>query len=101
MPDEFEEWTGSGTDFLLGKQLGEVTYKVHPRKRCEGRNCVIHNPSDHTMREWPLNYRFDKNMMERICVHGVGHPDPDDLAYHEIQGQGWVGVHGCDGCCHE
>lgn len=98
MSDELEEWTGEGTDFLLGIQLGRTTYKVHPNYLCEGRHCVIHNPSDHKMREWPLNYRADKGMMERICPHGIGHPDPDDLAYHESIGNDWVGVHGCDGC---
>jgi hypothetical protein len=30
--------------------------------------------------------------MERICDHGVGHPDPD-----EFMADVWV--HGCDGCC--
>lgn len=29
--------------------------------------------------------------MERICPHGVGHPDPDDTNPDT--------VHGCDGCC--
>ncbi len=46
------------------------------------------------MREWPQNYRSDLNMMERICPHGVGHPDPDDI-YGVYDG------HGCDGCCDE
>jgi hypothetical protein len=33
--------------------------------------------------------------MERICPHGIGHPDPDDPAFkNPIEG-----VHGCDGCC--
>jgi hypothetical protein len=30
--------------------------------------------------------------MERICPHGVGHPDPDDVFATDT-------VHGCDGCC--
>jgi hypothetical protein len=34
--------------------------------------------------------------MERICPHGVGHPDPDEYA---IASGGDAGVHGCDGCC--
>jgi hypothetical protein len=32
--------------------------------------------------------------MERICEHGIGHPDPDQIMRDEA---GWV--HGCDGCC--
>lgn len=53
--------------------------------------CPIHHPSDHHMRDWPTNWRGDRHMMERICPHSVGHPDPDDLAADD--------VHGCDGCC--
>lgn len=65
--------------------------KTHPPSRCEGRHCCIHNPSDHHMRNWPLHWRSDIRLMERICPHGVGHPDPDDLQNNHI--------HGCDGCC--
>jgi hypothetical protein len=36
--------------------------------------------------------------MERICDHGIGHPDPDDIRVRERWDEG---VHGCDGCCHE
>lgn len=28
---------------------------------------------------------------ERICIHGVGHPEPD--------AEGVEAVHSCDGCC--
>lgn len=72
---------------------------VHSRDRCEGQACVIHNPSDHKMRDWPLNWRGDRGLMERICPHGIGHPDPDDLAYQDPDGSKAIGVHGCDGCC--
>ena len=37
--------------------------------------------------------------MERVCKHGVGHPDPDDAAYNDRTGNGFLNVHGCDGCC--
>jgi hypothetical protein len=43
------------------------------------------------MRRWPQNWRGDRYLIERICPHGVGHPDPDDLNPDT--------VHGCDGCC--
>ena len=35
--------------------------------------------------------RFDRSFMERICVHGVGHPDPDGADADPL--------HACDGCC--
>lgn len=70
---------------------------VHAPALCAGRPCVIHAPSDHHMRDWPTSYRYDKNLTERTCPHGVGHPDPDDLAWRPSQD--YLGVHGCDGCC--
>lgn len=53
------------------------------------------------MRNWPMNWRSDKQVMERICHHGIGHPDPDDAAYNESIGMEWLNIHGCDGCCND
>lgn len=72
---------------------------THPRKVCRGRYCVIHHPSSHHMLEWPTHWREDASFMERICPHGIGHPDPDDLAYRLAHEANADGVHGCDGCC--
>ncbi len=75
---------------------------THAPDKCEGRNCCIHNPSDHHMRRWEMNYRHDKGIMERICPeHGVGHPDPDDLAYWVSVGRFEMGIHACCGCCED
>lgn len=71
---------------------GVVLGQVHAATECEWRGCCIHHPSDHHMKDWPLNWRDDRRMMERICPHGVGHPDPDGIS---ASGS----VHGCDGCC--
>lgn len=73
------------------------TLSVHDKKDCSGK-CCIHNPSNHHMRNWPTHWRDDRRMMERICKCGVGHPDPDDLAYKKKMGLD-DGVHGCCGCC--
>lgn len=78
--------------------------RVHSIADCRGPNCVIHNPSDHPMRSFPTHWREDRYLMERICPHGVGHPDPDDIAFQMIATSGraekWgYSVHGCDGCC--
>lgn len=67
---------------------------VHDKATCRGSHCVIHNPSDHHMKDWPTHWREDRKMMERICPHGIGHPDPDDIAFTKQNS-----VHGCDGCC--
>jgi hypothetical protein len=68
---------------VLGVQVGSRPLRVHPLSECEGRDlpCVIHSPSDHHMASWPLNWRADTQVMERICEHGTGHPDPDHMAY--------------------
>lgn len=96
--------------------------RTHSPTACEGTACVVHNPSDHHMKAWPINYRFDRAarmpdrnlsgaviagpvfiLAERICPHGVGHPDPDSLDFARREGgedfAGAEGVHGCDGCC--
>lgn len=77
--------------------------QVHPTEACEGEWCVLHNPSDHRMKDWPRDVRLDKwGVVERICPHGIGHSDPDSVAFFVRKGGanwGWVAVHGCDGCC--
>jgi hypothetical protein len=72
---------------------------THGPDKCAGQNCCIHNPSPHHMVTWPMRWRADTGKMERICEHGIGHPDPDDAAYWERLGQGCRNIHGCDGCC--
>lgn len=70
---------------------------THHVNDCAGPNCCTHNPSDHPLRDAPLNWRG--HVMERLCPHGIGHPDPDDLAYRRSTGREAHGTHGCDGCC--
>jgi hypothetical protein len=94
-----EFWVSHMTDHD-GVQIGAgVLTAVHSEKLCTGRNCVLHNPSDHLMKNWPLNWRADKKQMERLCPHNAGHPDPDDVAWHVSQGRDHLAIHGCDGCC--
>ena len=70
---------------------GQKLTCVHDESVCEGTHCPIHNLSDHPLRDCPTHWRDDRGLMERICIHGVGHPDPDDINPDH--------VHGCDGCC--
>lgn len=77
---------------------------VHMREQCQGSHCVIHNPSNHPMKNFPTHWRTDRCLMERICPHGIGHPDPDDVAFYEKvradkSVKSYYSVHGCDGCC--
>lgn len=66
---------------------------AHRRRDCLGSPCPIHERTDHRMRGWPQHWRADRALMERLCPHGVGHPDPDQRRLAD------GGVHGCDGCC--
>lgn len=77
---------------------------AHSPESCAGqRACPIHKRSVHPMRAMAQHWRGDRGIMERICEHGVGHPDPDQYEF-------WVAtkgiltadaemVHGCCGCC--
>lgn len=95
------------TEPRFGMQLpgGPFVLKVHERAKCEGGYCGIHNPSDHPLKDAPRNWRSDKAEMERMCPHGIGHPDKDGLNFSiqmaTLNGQNtsYLGVHGCDGCC--
>jgi hypothetical protein len=69
---------------------------THDEEKCFGQVCSIHNRSDHHMRKFKQFYRVDRKIMERVCSHNVGHPDPDDLSI--INGTN-DGEHKCDGCC--
>lgn len=81
-----EEWeSGTGQRML-----------VHHRSVCRGEPCPIHNPTAHPMVTFPTHWRSDRTIMERICPHGIGHPDPDD---HKVRLGIDPGDHGCDGCC--
>lgn len=74
----------------------DVVLFTHEKGQCFDEVCSIHNRTDHAMRSFPQHWRGDRRIMERICPHGVGHPDPDDsrVMSHESER-----VHGCDGCC--
>lgn len=71
----------------------------HRKETCAGQVCVIHNPSSHHLREWPMTLR-ETRLIERMCPHRIGHPDPDSvIGMRLITGQDAWDVHGCDGCC--
>lgn len=77
---------------------------VHTEKPdCAEHGCVIHNPSLHAMSQFPLHWRGDRGLMERVCPHGIGHPDPNDIAFKQrTRGEShayYETIHGCDGCC--
>lgn len=80
-------------------QTVDGVMQIHGVAVCAGTTCVVHNPSDHPLGDAPLKWRGDRYLFERICEHGVGHPDPDSVAFLEERGVTHAAVHGCDGCC--
>lgn len=77
-------------------------YRVHKRNlNCELDGCAIHNPSYHPLSDAPQYMRDDKDfLIERVCKHGIGHPDPDSASFiAKTIGDSAIWVHGCDGCC--
>ena len=82
-----------------------IMHQVHTETEACQDGCVIHHPLDHHMRHWRLIWRSDRGIFERLCEHGVGHPDPSQGPYWTRMGQDWQWVHGCcmddDGkpCC--
>lgn len=81
------------TSSIVRLEGGELL-RAHSQNDCAGPPCPIHSPTDHHMRSWPQHYRHDRAMMERVCAHGVGHPDPDCFNKAAL-------LHGCDGCCQD
>lgn len=103
MSEDFELISVDAAEPMFGVQIGPTVVRVHAAGQCSGDHCCIHNPSDHHMRTWRQNWRDDRGLMERICPHGIGHPDPDDIAHkYRTLGEAVAiaeGIHGCDGCC--
>jgi len=86
--------------------------KTHGSDECSGSPCCIHSPSNHPLRNAPLGWRPERALIERLCEHGLWHPDPDDRAHWERKlatpngldpaSQEFLDVraeHNCDGCC--
>lgn len=83
------------SDFI--RQADGSLRRVHAAGRCLGASCPIHRPSDHPLRDAPLQWRGDRGFMERICPCQIGHPDPDDLRVKNFPEK--FSVHGCCGHC--
>lgn len=81
-------WLDSLPDIAPPPDFVEVTLEhspvvlmAHPPKACAGSPCPLHNRTDHVLRGFMQHWRDDRGLMERICPHGVGHPDPDQWDY--------------------
>lgn len=101
----------SDGDLDLTSTPSQGIVQTHGEAVCAGQPCVIHNPSEHHMREWELymDPQLAYLAFRKCPTHGMEHPDPDSMAYTVkalVERQGWekeeaeaLGVHGCCGCC--
>src|SRR5688572_6738291 len=88
------------TKVELGWRIGNLVLgEVHSAEACVGEACVIHNPTRHKLSSWPMLWRDDRQIVERLCSHGVGHPDPDQWQHWSSTDRMYEQVHGCCGCC--
>lgn len=84
--------------------------RAHTREQCKAtrkqgapKGCVLHRPTLHKLTGSKQILR-SSTLIEDVCRHGVGHPNPDSAAYLDWRDslEGSVGSwfsHGCDGCC--
>lgn len=72
---------------------------MHSIRDCAHRKCVIHNRSLHHMRGWYATWNEDLKRVDRLCPHGLDHPDPDQFPFWEERGLSFLAIHDCDGCC--
>lgn len=73
--------------------FGQLFVVTHTKSECEP-PCPIHAPSKHLMANFKQRWKKDGSSIERVCDHGLGHPDPDDKVYKNKSV-----AHLCDGCC--
>lgn len=82
---------------------GQLLKPVHTKSaECDEYGCVVHNPSEHSLRRGRTHWRGDRGLMERI-LGTAGHLDPDDYSY-KLRTFGSEkanndSVHGCAGEC--
>jgi len=64
--------------------------RTHGSYQCAGDHCTIHNPSMHALAHLPQHW--GAGYVERVCPHGVGFIDPDEVRLPET----WVRM--CQEC---
>lgn len=97
--DEREVW------YLPGgiDDEGTLILNAHPRGKCAGDTCAIHEPSDHWARDLPARWVFSAQTggrLVRLCKHGNVHEDPDDQAFRRRRDMPVFRTEACEcDCC--
>lgn len=80
----------AATGYITGTGQRMTT---HSAAHCRYRWCVIHRPMPGIWADWKTHWRSDRNIMERLCPCGVGHPAAEEYMFHNYA----VLTHGCCG----
>jgi hypothetical protein len=68
----------------------EVILAAHHSSTCVGKQCALHNRTDHQMRGWrqSIDMIGSTFVITRICPHDIEHTDPDDFFVYDVS---WCG----------
>ena len=62
----------------------DLLYFVHPKFSCKGKNCTLHYPTNHVMRNFRLEFDSEVSIFYRKCEHGY-HIDRDALVIDNVE----------------
>jgi len=78
-------------------ELGQMI-RTHRSEHCLGEFCAIHRQMPGPWAGWPRHWRDDRELLERICPCGVGHPVAEMYLIPQTPGRlvhGCCGIHQC------
>lgn len=65
--------------------------------------CWGYSMTEYKKPDWAIKQirrmRGGVEIVEDICIHGVGHPNKEWLLSLPEERRYYEGIHGCDGCC--
>jgi hypothetical protein len=70
----------------------------HNGNVCFGQYCPLHNPSDHSLREYPLDWDAKAGVMVRVLPDGGTEIDPDEYRLHSPEKYLYRNAAKCKGC---
>jgi len=97
-------WNEDAQEYRLVSHIEGYYLRTHAESEdCYEHGCSIHFPTPtavENVEHWPYLWRSDRSLLERLCSHSIGHPDPDAANFNIRMGRPYENDHGCDGCCH-
>jgi hypothetical protein len=79
---EIDESVGTAT--VWNDDESYTLYGVHREEKCSGDPCVLHNPSDHDLRDWSLQW-IEGGFVRVNTATDEGRDDPDVAAFRKAR----------------